>query len=191
MTVGPVLRHHGGALRSFERADGRGRFVVAEASSRRADVQEHRREIAVSLNRGSTGLLAGLVEGGALTATVVPARAAGCYTITLLELLHQHWAKAQSGNGVEYHVLDQTRRNTARKPLYAAVVEEPPNENGFVTARLLHQDRTLGIRHHFDFNVASRSGPQDAADGGEPADRAGVRRGRPAAAQRRDRSVAA
>ena len=169
VTVGPVLRHHGGALRSFERADGRGRFVVAEASSRRADVQEHRREIAVSLSRGSTGLLAWLVEGGALTATVVPARAAGCYTITLLELLHQHWAKAQSGNGVEYHVLDQTRRNTARKPLYAAVVEEPPNENGFAAARLLHQDGTLGIRHHFDVNVASRSGPHDAADAGEPA----------------------
>ena len=169
VTVGPVLRHHGGALRSFERADGRGRFVVAEASSRRADVQEHRREIAVSLSRGSTGLLAWLVEGSALTATVVPARAAGCYTITLLELLHQHWAKAQSGNGVEYHVLDQTRRNTARKPLYAAVVEEPPNENGFAAARLLHQDGTLGIRHHFDVNVASRSGPHDAADAGEPA----------------------
>ena len=169
VTVGPVLRHHGGALRSFERADGGGRFVVAEASNRRADVQEQRREIAVSLNRGSTGLLAGLVEGGALTATVVPARADGCYTITLLELLHQHWAKAQSGNGVEYHVLDQTRRNTARKPLYAAVVEEPPNENGFVTVRLLHQDGTLGIRHRFDFNAVPRSGPRDAGDGEEPA----------------------
>ena len=162
--IGPVLRHHGGALRSFERADGRGRFVVAEASSRRADVQERRREIAVSLHRGSTALLVGLVEGGTLTATVVPARADGCYTITLLELLHQHWAKAQSGNGVEYHVLDQARRNTARKRLYAAVVEEPPNENGFVTARLLHQDGALGIRHRFDFNVGSRGGPQDAAD---------------------------
>jgi HrpA-like RNA helicase/ribosomal protein S1 len=169
VTIGPVLRHHGGALRSFERTDGRGRFVVAEASSRRADVQERRREIAVSLDRGSTALLAGLVEGGTLTATVVPARADGCYTITLLELLHQHWAKAQSGNGVEYHVLDQTRRNTTRKPLYAVVVEEPPNENGFVTACLLHQDGTLGIRHHFDFNVAPRGGLRNAADGREAA----------------------
>lgn len=170
VTIGPVLRHHGGALRSFERADGRGRFVVAEASSRRADVQERRREIAVSLDRGSTALLGGLAEGGTLTATVVPARADDCYTITLLELLHQHWAKAQSGNGVEHHVLDQTRRNTARKPLYAAVVEEPPNENGFVTARLLHQDGTLGIRHRFDFNVASLGGPRDATDDGGTAD---------------------
>lgn len=168
VTIGAVLHHHGGALRSFERTDGLGRFVVAEASSRRADVQERRREIAVSLDRGSTALLAGLVEGGVLTATVVPARADGCYTITLLELLHQHWAKAQAGNGVEYHVLDQTRRNTTRKPLYAAVVEEPPNENGFVTACLLHQDGALGIRHHFDFNVGSRGGPE-GADGGEAA----------------------
>ena len=170
VTIGPVLRHHGGALRSFERADGKGRFVVAEASSRRADVQERRREIAISLGRGSTALLAGLVEGGTLTATVVPARADGCYTITLLELLHQHWAKAQAGNGVEYHVLDQAKRNTARKPLYAAVVVAPPNEHGFVTARLLHQDGTLGIGHHFDFNAGSRGGPQDGADGSEAAD---------------------
>ena len=168
--VGPALRHHGGTLRSFERADGRGRFVVAEASSRRADVQERRREIAVSLDRGSTTLLAGLVEGGTLTATVVPARADGCYTITLLELLHQHWARAQAGNGVEYQVLDQARRNTTRKALYAAVIEEPPNENGFVTARLLHQDGTLGIRHHFDFNVAFLGGPRATADDGEAAD---------------------
>lgn len=167
VAIGPVLRHHGGALRSFERTDGFGRFVVAEASGRRADVQERRREIAVSLDRGSTSLLAGLAEGGVLTATVVPARADGCYTITLLELLHQHWTKAQSGNGVEYHVLNQTRRNTARKPLYAAVVAEPPNEHGYVTARLLHQDGTLGIRHFFDFNVSPGSGSRDAADGAQ------------------------
>ena len=43
--------------------------------------------------------------------TVVPARAEGTVTITLLELLHQHWAKAQDGRGAEYHVLDKTRRN--------------------------------------------------------------------------------
>ena len=167
VTVGPVFATT--AASSARSSAPTAGTVVAEASSRRADVQEQRREIAVSLNRGSTGLLAGLTEGGALTATVVPARAdSSTPIVTLLELLHQHWAKAQAGNGVEYHVLDQTRRNTAMKPLYAAVVEEPPNENGFVTARLLHQDGTLGIRHHFDLNVASRSGPQEAADSGEP-----------------------
>ena len=169
VTVGPMLRHHGGALRSFERSDGNGRFVLAEASNRRADVQERRREIAVSLDRGSTQFLVGLSEGGTLTATVVPARADGCYTITLLELLHQHWTMAQSGNGVEYHLLDQTRRNSARKPLYAAVIDTPANTNGFAAARLLHQDGALGVRHYFDFSVVPRTRQQyDPADDQQP-----------------------
>lgn len=165
VTVGPMLSHHGGTLRSFERSDGNGRFVLGEASNRRADVQERRKEIAVSLDRGSAKLLAGLSEGGTLTATVVPARVDGCYTITLLELLHQHWTRAQAGNGVEYHVLDQARRNSARKPLYAAVVDAPANANGFAAARLLHQDEALGIKHYFDFSVVPRTGQHD-----DPAD---------------------
>ena len=163
--VGRELRHHGGALREFHRVDGRGRFVLAEASSRYADVQEKRREIAVSLDRGNTTLLKGLREGQVIAnVTVVPARAAGTVTITLLELLHQHWAKAQDGRGAENHVLDKTRRNAHVVRVYPATVEQPPNENGYATARLLHQDSSLGVIHRIDFRV-SAGRQADEADG--------------------------
>jgi HrpA-like RNA helicase/predicted RNA-binding protein with RPS1 domain len=171
VAIGPLLRHHGGVLRSFERTDGRGRFVVAEASNRRSDVQERRKQIAVSLDRGNATLLTELAEGGTLIATVVPARADGCFTITLLELLYQHWAKAQVGRGVEYHLLEQTRRNAARKPVYAAVVDQAANEYGYVTASLLHQDGALGVRHRFSFNLRPRTARSgDATQGGQATD---------------------
>jgi len=175
VTIGPMLRHHGGPLRSFERTDGRGRFVVAEASNRRGDVQERRREIAISLDRGNSSLLSELTPGQSLIATVVPARAEGCYTITLLELLHQHWTKAEAGRGVEQHVIDPTRRNAARKAVYAAVVDQAVNDNGYATARLLHQDGVLGVRHRFDFSTHQ---PKARNDGqvDEAADEVGMLR---------------
>ena len=169
--VGGSLRHHGGYLRAFERVDDKGRFILAEASNRRVDVQERRREIAVSLDRGNTELLAGLTQGSVVTATVVPARAEGTVTITLLELLHQHWAKSQDGRGTEYHVLDKARRNATTRRVYAAVIERPANENGYVTARLLHQDGQLGIVHRFDFNVTPKAASSvEASPPGEDAE---------------------
>lgn len=164
VVVGAVLRHHGGPLRAFARADGRGRFVLAEASSYRAEIQEKRGEIAASLDRGCTALLAELVEGATLTATVVPARAPGCVTITLLELLSQHLDRAVPGTGVQFEILDPRRRNAARTKLHTAVIETPPNEHGYATAVLLHQDGAKGIRHRFTFNVRSRpAAPADEA----------------------------
>ncbi|MBQ1065215.1 DEAD/DEAH box helicase [Micromonospora sp. D75] len=145
--VGPALRHHGGALRSFERVDGRGRFVLAEASTHRADLQEKQREIAVSLHRGAHGLLDSLQPGATLVATVMPARARNCYTITLLELLHQHLSKASPGSGIEYQAPDPTRRVAARTKLYNAIVSQPPNDAGYAQAVLLHRDSARGIRH--------------------------------------------
>jgi ribosomal protein S1/HrpA-like RNA helicase len=151
--VGRPLVHHGGSLRAFDRVDGEGRFVLAEAWARYDDEQVKRREIAVSLDRGSTVQLKNLVSGAEFTATAVPARAEGTLTITLLELLHQHWSQAQDGRGASNEILDKTRRNHGRERVYTAVVESPPNANGYVTARLLHQDSGLGIVHCFDFNV--------------------------------------
>lgn len=150
--VGPEVRHHQAKLRIFKRTDGAGRFLVREASSYKGKIQEERSEIAASLDRRSRGLLADLVPGETLTATVVPARVDGCYTITLLELLHQHLMKASK----EYHVLNTSLRNATREAVYHAVVEEPPNEHGYVTAMLLHQDTARGIKHKFTFNVRDR-----------------------------------
>ncbi|UOD83521.1 S1 RNA-binding domain-containing protein [Paenarthrobacter ureafaciens] len=153
VNVGQSLRHHGGSLRAFDRLDGKGRFILAEARGRYDDEQVRRREIAVSLDRGNVLLLESLVPGSLVKATVVPARAEGTLTITLLELLHQHWSKAQLGRGVRNEILDKSRRNRYHEKVYTALVESPPNPNGYVTARLLHQDSAVGILHRFDFNV--------------------------------------
>lgn len=151
--VGQTLRHHGGSLRAFDRLDGLGRFVLAEARGRYDDEQVRRREIAVSLDRGCTLLLENLVTDALVKATVVPARAEGTLTITLLELLHQHWSKAQIGRGASNEIIDKSRRNQYYEKVHTALVESPPNANGYVTARLLHQDSALGIVHRFSFNA--------------------------------------
>lgn len=154
--VGQLLRHHGGALRAFDRVDGKGRFILAEARSRSANEQVRRREIAVSLDRGQSGLLEGLKAEEIVKATVVPARAEGTLTITLLELLHQHWSRAQDGRGASNEVLQHRGRNQRRERVHTAVVDTPTNANGYATARLLHQDSDLGVVHRFDFSVKSR-----------------------------------
>jgi HrpA-like RNA helicase len=161
--VGQLLRHHGGTLRAFDRVDGKGRFILAEASSRYADDQIRRREIAASLDRGRSGLLEGLASGTVIKATVVPARADGTLTITLLELLHQHWSKAEDGRGASNEILGRQGRNQRRERVHTAVVDTPANANGYVTARLLHQDGQVGVVHRFDFKVKVRS---EAISGG-------------------------
>ncbi|WP_206487892.1 S1 RNA-binding domain-containing protein [Rhodococcus sp. KRD162] len=163
--VGQVLRHHGGFLRAFDRVDDRGRFILAEARSRYANEQIRRREIAVSLDRGNSGLLENLTLDSVVKATVVPARAEGTLTITLLELLHQHWAKAQLGRGASNEVLQQRGRNQRRERVYSAVFDTPVNANGYITARLLHQDSELGITHRFDFYVKPRPDGDESLDG--------------------------
>ena len=156
VTVGPMLRHHSAELRTFNRVDGQGRFLVRDASHHRSDVQQDRNELATALDPGARGLLADLIPGEQLTATVVPARVDSCYTITLLELLHQHLEKAAAGRGYEHHVLDKTSRNASRAKVYQAVIASPANEHGYATAVLLHQDFARGIKHRFDFNVLPR-----------------------------------
>lgn len=164
--VGQLLRHHGGSLRAFDRVDGKGRFILAEARSRYANEQVRRREIAVSLDRGQTGLLERLARESIVKATVVPARAEGTLTITLLELLHQHWSKAQDGRGASNEILQQRGRNHRRERVHTAVVDSAANVNGYVTARLLHQDSKLGVVHRFDFSVKPRV--QERPAGGDP-----------------------
>ncbi|GHG60783.1 hypothetical protein GCM10012320_35490 [Sinomonas cellulolyticus] len=164
--VGQPLRHHGGSLRAFDRLDGLGRFILAEARGRYDDEQVRRREIAVSLDRSSTGLLESLVAGAVIKATAVPARAEGTLTVTLLELLHQHWSKAQVGRGASNEILDKSRRNQSHEKVHTALVESPPNPNGYVTARLLHQDSALGIVHRFTFNAKQKQ--EQSADQPEP-----------------------
>lgn len=159
VTVGPASRHHGGPVRVFHRADGKGRFVLGEARSPKGKIQESMKEIAASLGRGTRGLVEGLSAGTdrAIDATVVPARVEGCYTITLLELLHQHISKGVK----EFHVVENNDRTTKRPGLRPAVVAVEPNDMGWGTAALLHQDVSLGIKHLFDFKVAEHASPSE------------------------------
>ncbi len=165
--IGATLTHHGGVLRAFDRLDGKGRFILSEATARRDVDQVKRREIAVSLERGQRGQLKELVSG-VVTATVVPGRAEGTLTITLLELLHQHWDHVQLGRGASMKPVGASRRDQFPKKLYCAVIETPPNANGYVTARLLGQDSSLGITHRFDFKTHPTDDRSDSDDGNPP-----------------------
>lgn len=156
VTVGPLARHHGGDVRIFMRTDAGGRFLLSDARRFKAKDQQEQNEIAVSLDRGSHGLLADLVEGQTITATVVPTSVSSCYTITLLELLHQHLNKALVGQGFEYQVLDTSGRGAKQQRLYNALVDGSPNEHGYATATLLHQDTAHGIKHRFSFKAIDR-----------------------------------
>lgn len=172
VVVGPLLSHHGGTVRSFIRADGQGRFVMREASAFQTDKQEARNEIAVSLARNTKGLLERLVPGATLTATVVPAPVAGCFTITLLELLHQHLSRAAAGRGLEYHVAEPGSKRSVRKPFYLAEVVTEPSQSGYATAMLAHRDQARGVAHLVEFAVVARSDqdapPEDDATGPSP-----------------------
>ena len=109
--VGPMLKHHSAKLRVFHRVDGQGRFLLRDASDARREVQETRGEIAIGLDRRLRGMLADLIPGERLTATIVPTRVRGCYTITLLELLYEHLGLAAADRGYERHVVDRSDRN--------------------------------------------------------------------------------
>lgn len=167
VVVGPLLEDHSGPVRSFLRADKLGRFVLREATNTRKEVQENRREIAASLDRGVTGSLGRLVEGRTITATVVPARFEGCVTVTSLELLHQHLAKAVLGVSTLAHKLD--RRNSTTMHL-ARVVEEA-DDWGWVQFSLVHHDSFHGIEHRFRYRAPRPDGGE--ADGAENAEQPG------------------
>ncbi len=143
--VGPLLEDHSGPVRSFLRSDERGRFVLREATNGKKEVQESRREIAASLDRGVPGLLDRLVEGRTITATVVPARFQGCLTVTLLELLHQHLAKTVPGVSTVVHKMDRRTSTT----LHVARVAETADTWGWVQFALMHHDSVHGIEHRF------------------------------------------
>jgi len=98
------------------------------------------------------------------TAKSGPTPSIGKSPITLLELLHQHWSKAQDGRGASNEVLQQRGRNQRRERVHAAVVDAPANANGYVTARLLHQDSDLGVVHRFDFSIKVRGDERPSAE---------------------------
>ena len=157
--VGPVVRDHREELRSFVRSDGLGRFVMREAAPK-PETQEARGEIAASLHRSVHGLLAGLSEGQALTATVVPARGGHGSTVTLLELQRQHLAKASGGPAAPMLSADPGKERGERVEWLAGTVEGLPDEWGNLGVRLAPQDSERGVVHRIEVKVDSGAGQE-------------------------------
>ncbi len=160
LVVGPLLTDHRDALRVMARADGLGRFLLREAHTARQK-QDEWGQLAISLSRRYSGLLQRLTEGAQLKGTVVPRRQAGCVTVTLLELLQQHFDR---GNQSLYETFDvefhDGRTGTAR--FYPAVVVSEPNLNSYVDIELLVRDVTKGIVHGMAFAVGEHGDPEGA-----------------------------
>lgn len=111
--IGPEARDHRGTMRIFHRADGGGRFVLREAQTK-PEKQDEQHQLALSLNRRTQGLLAGLVEGASLPARVIPRPQAGCATITFLELLHAHW-NSRAHRSQKFEVPQADGRTASRR----------------------------------------------------------------------------
>ncbi|MFH8464100.1 helicase-related protein [Streptomyces sp. NPDC017991] len=129
VVVGPMVSDHDGELRVLTRADARGRFLLREADPN-PPRQDERAQLAVSLHRRDTRQLADLLEGATVTATVLPRSQTGHFTVTLVDLAHQHVKAATNG---------------ARD--VAGVVTGAPNGAGYVEVRLLAHDSRTGLRH--------------------------------------------
>ena len=158
LIVGPSLNDHRDTLQVLWRADGLGRFLLREAHTS-PQKQDEYGQLAVSLVRAHQGLLErlGRVEGAHLTATVVPRRQSGFVTVTLLELLRQHFERGSlpisTRHEVEFH--DGRREEV---PFHPGIVTSVPNRNGFVDVELLVRDTSRGIVHGAAFSAA-KEGP--------------------------------
>jgi hypothetical protein len=146
VAVGPMATDHRGDVRIFYRADGGGRFVLREAHYKK-DQQEKNQQLAISLSRASSGLLAGLTEGQRLLGHAIPRREPDCMTLTFLGLLRGHWDQAAN----RYERLDVTRRDgtQGRANFYRGIVVGEPNDAGWATIASALRDPERGIEHLF------------------------------------------
>ncbi|MAY97888.1 MAG: hypothetical protein CMH84_15345 [Nocardioides sp.] len=140
--VGHETSDHRGALRVFTPVGGGNRFVLREAQTK-PEKQDESHQLAVSLHRGTQGLLASLKSGARLYGHVIPRPQDGCSTITFLPLLSAHWNSKQH----RYERLADV--NGFTNSYYPAVIHAEPNESGYVTARSLLSDSDRGISHLF------------------------------------------
>ena len=163
--VGLRLRDHRGEVVVLDRSDGKGRFVLGEAHTA-ADKQDQNAQLALSLSRQYVGLLQRLRSGSVVTGTVIPRKIGGHYTITLLELLHQHLTSISNDTAVRFDVT--TKNGTIQLPLYPAVVTGPSNASGYTPVELLSRDETVGLSHGAAFFVDEDAGSEAAPPVGTP-----------------------
>jgi ribosomal protein S1/HrpA-like RNA helicase len=167
------VEDHQDKLRVFERVDGKGRFLLREAPASFQN-QLERGQIAVSLSAGAQGLLEHLEPNQEFVATVVPARAEGCFTITLLEMLYHHLQQAKGG--LTQVLVDPKDPKRGRVGAYPAVVASAPNANGYLTFRVLFEDTARGLRHLVSYKAPTPRGdsPSDADGSGSAPESAQV-----------------
>jgi len=151
LLVGPMVEDHRDTLRVLWRPDHRGRFLLREANPS-PQKQEEYSQLAISLSRRHQELLKRLTEGTTLRATVVPHYQPGALTVTLLELLHQHFQRGHDRVARQFEVRFQDGR-TGEVPFYPARVVSARNRNGFVETELLIRDSACGIIHGSAFFV--------------------------------------
>ena len=161
VVVGPEVSDHRGTLRIFDRADGRGRFVLREAQTK-PEKQAEFYQLAISLHRRTHGLLGRLVEGTPLYAHVIPRPQPGCSTITILGMLAAHWASREN----RYEHLDTVRADgsAAKGTFYSGAAVDGPNDAGYVTVASLLRDSSRDVVHLFGVQVANPDESESSAD---------------------------
>lgn len=149
LVVGPMFEDHRDALRVMWRRDRPGQFLLREANLS-PQKQEEYSQLAISLSQRYQGLLKRLPEGTTLSATVVPRHQPGILTVTLLELLHQHFQCGNAQRARNFEVRFQDGRS-GEVAFYPARVISARNRNGYIDTELLVRDSSRGIVHGFAF----------------------------------------
>ena len=141
--VGEVLKVRGQPLRVLNRADAKGRFLLAAGRVGTGNPL-------IALDTFNQHVIEGLTEGARLPVMVVPTRY-GTAAATLIPLL----SRQLDHNGVRQWDDQPADGQDKRRPFWYAVIQAVPNANGYATIELLPRDATLGITHRF-----SVRGPQ-------------------------------
>jgi HrpA-like RNA helicase len=149
LIVGSTVVDHRDQLRVLHRTDGLGRFLLREAHTA-PNKQDEYGQLAVSLYRRYQGLLDQLNEGARVVGTVVPRRQPGFVTVTLLELLQQHFDDGNREVSKRFEVVFQDGR-TGVVPFYPGIVKSEPNRNGYIDVELLVADSVRGLSHGLSF----------------------------------------
>src|SRR5262249_20705356 len=143
LVVGPVLSDGRQRYRAFNRADGRGRFLLPIAGRRASG------EYPVAVDLYDGGLLLALEEGATLRGTVVPGQS-GTKSMSLLPTLTRHLDKGQR----QQHIAPGAR-SSRRLPFWPAIITTVPADGKWGRVELVHRDDMTGIRHEFSLHWAT------------------------------------
>ena len=151
LQVGELRHDHRAPVRVLYRIDGRGRFALREADAR-PDKQQQFLQVGASLDRRHRGMVSDLVQGSEIVGTVIPTKEPGCLTVTLLELLHQHFV---------CNCVDQTKsRRPGQSIRTRAMATEKPDRAGYRKVELPVKDSRTGIRHQMTFKATGKNAPR-------------------------------